>query len=131
MIFPVIEEGTTVYTDEFPAYIYAAKDDEFEHKVINHLERYVDGNVHTNGIENFWSCLKRGLGGTYIAVEPFHFSVTSMNRRSASTIAQPQDNPLNDADRFHFGNVADRRKAADFCGGDWQGAGNAVLVPVV
>jgi hypothetical protein len=32
----------------------------------------VRGNVHTNGIENFWSLLKRGLGGTYISVEPFH-----------------------------------------------------------
>jgi transposase-like protein len=72
VIFPVIEKGTAVHTDEFPAYIYAARDNEFEHKVINHLEKYVDGNVHTNGIENFWSLLKRGLGGTYVAVEPFH-----------------------------------------------------------
>jgi hypothetical protein len=41
---------------------------------VNHLERYVDGQVHTNGIENFWSLLKRGLNGTYVAVEPFHLS---------------------------------------------------------
>lgn len=40
--------------------------------MVNHLERYVDGNVHTNGIENFWSLLKRGIGGTYVSVEPFH-----------------------------------------------------------
>lgn len=39
---------------------------------MNHLEKYVDGKVHTNGLENFWSLLKRGLGGTYVAVEPFH-----------------------------------------------------------
>ena len=39
---------------------------------MNHLERYVDGRVHTNGLENFWSLLKRGLNGTYVAVEPFH-----------------------------------------------------------
>ena len=39
---------------------------------MNHLEQYVDGQVHTQGIENFWSLLKRGLGGTYVAVEPFH-----------------------------------------------------------
>lgn len=45
---------------------------DFEHKVINHLDTYVQGNVHTQGIENFWSLLKRGLGGTYVAVEPFH-----------------------------------------------------------
>ena len=34
--------------------------------------RYVDGNVHTNTLENFWSLLKRGLSGTYVSVEPFH-----------------------------------------------------------
>ena len=39
---------------------------------MNHLEKYVNGKVHTNGLENFWSLLKRGLGGTYVAVEPFH-----------------------------------------------------------
>lgn len=40
--------------------------------MINHAERYVDGQVHTNGIENFWSLLKRGINGTYVSVEPFH-----------------------------------------------------------
>jgi transposase-like protein len=101
-IFSAIEKGTTVHTDEFPAYIHAAKDVEFEHKVINHLERYVDGNVHTNGIENFWSLLKRGLGGTYVSVEPFHLfryvaeQVFRFNNRVT------KDNPLNDADRFHL-----------------------------
>ena len=40
--------------------------------MINHAEKYVDGNVHTNTIENFWSLLKRGLKGTYVSVEPFH-----------------------------------------------------------
>lgn len=40
--------------------------------MINHAETYVNGQVHTNGLENFWSLLKRGLGGTYISVEPFH-----------------------------------------------------------
>ena len=58
-------------TDEFSGY-YSLKDD-FTHKVINHLERYVQGNVHTNGIWRISGrCLKRGLGGTYVAVEPFH-----------------------------------------------------------
>ena len=42
------------------------------HGVIDHAERYVDGKVHTNGIENFWSLLKRAIKGTYISVEPFH-----------------------------------------------------------
>ncbi len=47
-------------------------DDEYTHNMVNHLEAYVEGNVHTNTLENFWSLLKRGVGGTYIAVEPFH-----------------------------------------------------------
>ncbi len=40
--------------------------------MVNHVEEYVKGNCHTNGLENFWSLLKRGIGGTYVAVEPFH-----------------------------------------------------------
>lgn len=44
----------------------------FIHDVIRHSEAYVRGQVHTNGLENFWSLLKRGLRGTYVAVEPFH-----------------------------------------------------------
>jgi hypothetical protein len=51
---------------------YDGLDDDFAHQVINHAEAYVKGNVHTNGLENFWSLLKRGLNGTYISVEPFH-----------------------------------------------------------
>ena len=47
-------------------------DREYVHNVINHAETYVKGNIHTNGIENFWSLLKRGLKGTYVSVEPFH-----------------------------------------------------------
>ena len=45
---------------------------EYDHQVINHAEAYVNGNIHTNGIENFWSLLKRTVGGTYVSVEPFH-----------------------------------------------------------
>ena len=65
-----VEKGTQIHSDEF-----ADKwrmDDEYEHNIVNHLQTYVQGNVHTNGIENFWSLLKRGLNGTYVAVEPFH-----------------------------------------------------------
>ncbi len=46
--------------------------DDFAHQVINHAEKYVDGLIHTNGMENFWSLLKRALSGTYVSVEPFH-----------------------------------------------------------
>jgi ISXO2-like transposase domain len=45
---------------------------EFEHQVIDHAVAYVDGKIHTNGLENFWSLLKRGINGTYVSVEPFH-----------------------------------------------------------
>src|SRR5712675_315109 len=47
-------------------------DMDYVHQFVNHAEEYVSGNVHTNGIENFWSLLKRGLKGTYVSVEPFH-----------------------------------------------------------
>ena len=46
--------------------------DEFQHEVVDHAVEYVRGEVHTNGLENFWSLLKRGLSGTYVSVEPFH-----------------------------------------------------------
>ena len=59
-----------VYTDEATGYI--GLDKNFVHKVINHSQEYVNGQVHTQGIENFWSLLKRTLRGTYVAVEPFH-----------------------------------------------------------
>ena len=64
-----VEPGTQVYSDEHGDQWRMA---EYEHSMVNHLETYVDGNVHTNGIENFWSLLKRTIGGTYVSVEPFH-----------------------------------------------------------
>jgi transposase-like protein len=65
-----VEHGSKIYTDE--ARVYQALPKEYTHEFVNHLERYVDGQVHTNGLENFWSLTKRTLGGTYVAVEPFH-----------------------------------------------------------
>ena len=62
--------GTWIHTDELTSYLGLS--DTYTHFVVNHLDSYVQGNVHTNTIENFWSLLKRGLGGTYVAVEPFH-----------------------------------------------------------
>jgi len=66
-----VRPGTTVYTDCLYSYS-ELKYQDYKHEVIDHAEKYVDGRVHTNGLENFWSLLKRGLRGTYIAVEPFH-----------------------------------------------------------
>ncbi len=51
---------------------YSGLEADFAHATVDHAESYVDGNVHTNGMENFWSLLKRGLRGTYVSVEPFH-----------------------------------------------------------
>jgi transposase-like protein len=65
-----VERGTTVNTDE--ARGYGGVISSYTHNVINHAEKYVDGQVHTNGCENFWSLLKRALKGTYVSVEPFH-----------------------------------------------------------
>jgi transposase-like protein len=100
-ILPAIEKGSTVHTDEFPGYPFAMK--EYEHKVVNHLEKYVDGNVHTNGIENFWSLLKRGLGGTYIAVEPFHlFRYVDEQAFRFNNRKDANGNKLEDGDRFNM-----------------------------
>jgi transposase-like protein len=65
-------KGSHVYSDSYKGYQTLAANSEFVHKVVDHAERYVDGIVHTNGLENFWSLLKRGLRGTYVSVEPFH-----------------------------------------------------------
>jgi transposase-like protein len=65
-----VEAGSEVFTDELASYTGLEKD--YVHQFVNHAEEYVNGNIHTNGIENFWSLLKRGLKGTYISVEPFH-----------------------------------------------------------
>ena len=66
-----VQAGSALYTDSLRSY------DRMEargyiHKVIDHAETYVDGQVHTNGLENFWSLLKRAIKGTYVSVEPFH-----------------------------------------------------------
>jgi transposase-like protein len=100
-ILDQIEKGSTVYTDGYPAYDRLAAQ-EFIHETVNHVDEYVRGQIHTQGIENFWSLLKRSLRGTYVAVEPFHLDryvteqVFRFNNRAT------RDNPLNDADRFAF-----------------------------
>jgi hypothetical protein len=65
-----VERGAEIFADEHAG--NWRMDEEYLHHIINHLEAYVDGNVHTNTMENFWSLLKRGLHGTYVSVEPFH-----------------------------------------------------------
>ena len=65
-----IEAGSAIFSDELLS--YDGLESDYRHQVINHAVEYVNGNVHTNTMENFWSLLKRGLHGTYISVEPFH-----------------------------------------------------------
>jgi transposase-like protein len=65
-----VEPGTPLYTDFLQS--YNGLDGDYAHKIVDHAIEYVNGMVHTNGLENFWSLLKRGIGGTYVSVEPFH-----------------------------------------------------------
>jgi hypothetical protein len=65
-----VEAGAQVFTDEHPSYRMVKY--EYAHEVIDHAECYVRGRIHTNGLENFWSLLKRAIRGTYVNVEPFH-----------------------------------------------------------
>lgn len=65
-----VKPGAYLYTDELKSYQGLVED--FKHRVINHAETYVKGRIHTNGMENFWSLVKRSINGTYVSVEPYH-----------------------------------------------------------
>jgi transposase-like protein len=94
-----VSKGSRILTDEQGGYTSLPKI-EFVHEAVNHVKEYVRGDVHTNGLENFWSLLKRSLRGTYVAVEPFHLDryldeqIFRYNNRTT------KDNPLDDRDRF-------------------------------
>ncbi len=85
--------GSYVFSDAWAG--YHGLDREYVHQVIDHAEAYVKGNVHTNGIENFWSLLKRGLKGTYVSVEPFH-----LFRYLDEQAYRFNNRTTNDAERF-------------------------------
>jgi transposase-like protein len=94
-----VETGSAIFTDEHGA--YKGLHMEYEHEVIDHALQYVNGRIHTNGMENFWSLLKRGLAGTYVAVEPFHLfryideQVFRFNNRAT------KERKVSDSDRFN------------------------------
>jgi transposase-like protein len=90
-----VEKGTTVHSDDHGNHW---KMEEYEHQIVNHLNTYVVDNCHTNGMENFWSLLKRTIGGTYVSVEPFHLF------RYVDEQAFRYNNrlPMNDGDRFSY-----------------------------
>jgi transposase-like protein len=89
-----VEERANVFTDALPSYELLAEDG-YIHDVIDHAEKYVNGQVHTNGCENFWSLLKRTLGGTYVSVEPFH-----LFRYLDEQSFRFNERSLNDSERF-------------------------------
>jgi len=84
---------------------------EFAHKVVDHAEQYVDGKVHTNGLENFWSLLKRGLNGTYLSVEPFHLFRYLDEQVFHYNCRATKESNITDADRFNAAilNIAGKR----------------------
>ena len=99
-----VEKGAEVMTDELAS--YTGLDREYVHQFVNHAEKYVEGNVHTNGLENFWSLLKRGLKGTYVSVEPFH-----LFRYLDEQAFRYNERKGTDADRFLtvLGSIAGKR----------------------
>ena len=99
VILENVQPGGKVYSDAYPVY-KSLKDLEFVHEAVNHVKEYVRGEVHTNGIENFWSLLKRGLKGTYVSVEPFHLDRYIAEQVFRYNNRATEDNPLNDSDRF-------------------------------
>lgn len=90
-----VEAGSALYSDALKSYDGLAT--EYAHKVIDHAVAYVDGRVHTNGLENFWSLLKRGISGTYVSVEPFH-----LFRYLDEQAFRFNNRKVTDADRFNM-----------------------------
>ena len=103
-----VEPGSEVHTDALAS--YRGLDPEYVHNVVDHAETYVRGHVHTNGLENFWSLLKRGIGGTYVSVEPFH-----LFRYLDEQAFRFNERDGEDADRFRkaLGTVGGRRLTYD------------------
>ncbi len=88
-----VEPGADLFTDGWKGYSGLKAD--YIHQVIDHAEKYVDGQIHTNGIDNFWSLLKRSIKGTYVSVEPFH-----LFRYLDEQTFRFNNRKVKDADRF-------------------------------
>jgi transposase-like protein len=94
MVREHVEPKAALYSDALKS--YDGLDGEYAHQVIDHAIQYVDGQVHTNNCENFWSLLKRGLKGTYISVEPYHL----FRYVDEQAFRYNNRKDMNDADRF-------------------------------
>ena len=88
-----VAAGSTIYTDEMNSYKILRES--YAHKVVNHAYEYVNGNVHTNGIESFWSLLKRCLKGTYIHADAMH-----LDRYVAEQVYRFNTKDMHDTSRF-------------------------------
>ena len=95
-----VEEGSPIYTDALMSYM--GLNAKFQHEVIDHAEKYVHGRVHTNGLENFWSLLKRGLKGTYVSMEPFHLFRYLDEQAWRYNNRATKENFVGDGDRFQL-----------------------------
>jgi transposase-like protein len=94
-----VQAGAALYSDALLS--YSGLENEYAHQVIDHAEKYVDGRVHTNGLENFWSLLKRGISGTYVSVEPFHlFRYLDEQTFRYNNRKDADGNKVDNADRF-------------------------------
>jgi transposase-like protein len=90
-----VEAGSALYTDSLLSYRGLASD--YAHQVVDHAVEYVNGRIHTNGLENFWSLLKRGINGTYVSVEPFH-----LFRYLDEQVFRYNNRKLTDGERFEI-----------------------------
>jgi len=90
--------GSALFTDSLPSYNDLDRD--YAHQVIDHAVAYVHGQIHTNGMENYWSLLKRGIKGTYVSVEPFHLFRYLDEQSFRFNYRATEGNPFNDGDRF-------------------------------
>ena len=94
-----VQAGSALYSDALKS--YQGLETDYAHKVIDHAVQYVDGRVHTNGLENFWSLLKRGISGTYVSVEPFHlFRYLDEQTFRYNNRKDADGNKVENADRF-------------------------------
>lgn len=92
-----VEEGSILSTDKHPTYSHVAirNPSHFDHQFVDHMVEYVKGDVHTNGLENFWTLFKRSIKGTYTQCAPFH-----VDRYLDEQVYRYNNRKLNDWQRF-------------------------------
>ncbi len=117
-----VEAGSALYTDYLLSYDGLAS--EFAHQVVDHAVEYVNGQAHTNGLENFWSLLKRSISGTYVSVEPFHL----FRYLDEQTYRFNQRRNMDDFDRFKLAcsQIVGKRLSWDSLTGKQTEAGPSV-----